>query len=179
MPSEQRHRIRQLAPLIQGNDSEGATTRRIPIDRQILGVDLHDDILVSHEHSVKVREASSSSQDAASSSACASAVPYLDKVGIPRITADAQVIVAKLLSCRLSKYMACDASNVSNNRSWQKRRKKNCAPMLCAGVCISVGEGIGTYGIWKTSRIDQTWWADGAAAQLQIRKGVSFGGEGK
>lgn len=40
MPPEQRNLIGQLALLVQGNHSKGTTAGRIPIDRQILGVNL-------------------------------------------------------------------------------------------------------------------------------------------
>lgn len=47
---------------------------------------------------------------AAKVSPCAAALSYLDQVGVPRITTNVQVIVAKLLSRGLSKYMTCNAS---------------------------------------------------------------------
>ena len=38
--SKQRDLVGKLAPLVQGNDGECAAARGVPIDRQILGVDL-------------------------------------------------------------------------------------------------------------------------------------------
>ena len=38
--SEQRYLVGELAALVHGNDSECATTARLPIDRDVLGVDL-------------------------------------------------------------------------------------------------------------------------------------------
>lgn len=42
MPAEQRNLVRQLAALVERYHGEGAAARRIPIDRQILRVDLND-----------------------------------------------------------------------------------------------------------------------------------------
>ena len=38
--SKQRDLVGKLAPLVQGNDGECAAARGVPIDRQVLGVDL-------------------------------------------------------------------------------------------------------------------------------------------
>lgn len=40
MATEQRHLIRQLSSLAQGNNRKGTSTRGIPIDREIFGVGL-------------------------------------------------------------------------------------------------------------------------------------------
>lgn len=91
MPSKQRNDVRQLAPLLQGNDCEGAATRSIPIDTQILGIDLN------RARPSALRQESTRPETWTD----------LDQVSVPGIAADTKVIVAELLSRRFAKYMAC------------------------------------------------------------------------
>lgn len=42
MSSEQRHHIRQLSTLFQGDDSECAAARRLPVDRHVFGVTFYN-----------------------------------------------------------------------------------------------------------------------------------------
>lgn len=40
MATEQRYLVGKLAALVEGDDGEGATTARLPVDGQVLGVGL-------------------------------------------------------------------------------------------------------------------------------------------
>ena len=42
--TEQRDLVGELAPLLKGNDGEGAAARSVPIDRQVIGVDLFSSV---------------------------------------------------------------------------------------------------------------------------------------
>jgi hypothetical protein len=67
---EQRNLIRELAPFVQGNDGKGTTAGRIPIDRQIVGIDLQESLLVSCHNPAKAAEGASWYR-AAKGSSCA------------------------------------------------------------------------------------------------------------
>ena len=92
--SEQGDQVGQLALLVEGNDGKGATTARVPIDGEVLGIDLGEG-----RGSVSLASLGGEVDGRRSHGR----VTYLDQVGIPGIAADAQVIIAKFLPRRLSK----------------------------------------------------------------------------
>lgn len=91
--AKQRDLIRSFALLAQRDNCKGAASRRLPIDRQVLGVGL---CFNSYQHI-------GSRQGRSPSRVSQVVVSYLHQVRVPGISADAQIIVAKLLLCGLAK----------------------------------------------------------------------------
>jgi hypothetical protein len=105
VPSEQRNLVRQLAALVERYHGEGAAARRIPIDRQILRVDLNDG-RHQHSHSPPLLQPGACVYPHRRALRAAGGrnrreKTHLDQVRVPGIAADVEVIVAELLSRRL------------------------------------------------------------------------------
>lgn len=133
--AEERYLVWQLALLIQRNDSKGTTTRSIPIDRQILGVDLY------------------CQYGRSSSEGKGGGWVYFDEIRIPSIATDMEVIVSVVLSRGL-------AENVSYKIGQVSRRAMHHEPLAQRG-CQEGGMGEWpedkkrTYDISTPERIDQ------------------------
>lgn len=131
MSAKQWYLVRDLASLAQGNDGERAATARLPVDREILGVDL------AKQRRARRQRSSSSSRGMFCSAESASvwvgsrsitltcktpmlALFYEDhqvnsmvrsyQVRIPCIPRYVQVVVRKLLSSRLPENVSCAQS---------------------------------------------------------------------
>ena len=88
--AEEGYLVGQLAALVEGDDVEGAATCRLPVDREVLGVDLDK----AHQLcSVLLlpREGET----------------HLHQVRVPGIAADVEVVIAKLLLGGLAKDVSC------------------------------------------------------------------------
>lgn len=91
--TEQRYLVGKLAALVEGDDGEGTTTARLPVNGQVLGVGLGCE---RDKVSIRTMKAMGSVV-----SQCIVG-RYLYEVGIPGIVTDAEVIIAELLARRLA-----------------------------------------------------------------------------
>lgn len=97
---EQRYLVWEFSALFEGDDGECASTARFPIDREIFGVDLGDP--AGDQRLTPFSRAIDSTPTPTRLGAA-----YLYQVGIPGISADVDIIVAKLLPGRLAEDMSC------------------------------------------------------------------------
>jgi hypothetical protein len=81
MSPEEGNLVGQLALLVERDDGERAAARGVPIDRQVLGVDLGEMGLVSVSGGRRSRARQA----------------HLDQVRVPGIATDVEVVVAELL----------------------------------------------------------------------------------
>jgi len=99
--AEEGYLVGQLAALVEGDDGEGAATCRLPVDREVLGVDLDK----AHQLcSVLLlpREGET----------------HLHQVRVPGIAADVEVVIAKLLLGGLAKDVSCARARKRERERW-------------------------------------------------------------
>lgn len=79
--------VRQFASLFNGNDCKSTATRGIPVDGDVLGIDLYESFKIS-----ELGEGTSSGRGMERAQST-----HLHEIGIPSILRDAKVIVALVL----------------------------------------------------------------------------------